>query len=612
MKDQQTPQSALATLPFSQMLGDPVRACVQAQAEAARVTKQYLNSVTLRTNEAGKQEAVMIAFRYQNGTQMLELSIPLMTLVPLPHFSVDRLDIEFNALVDSFDDKHMTCSFASSGAQNNSEEQQTITTNHHLKVRLQASQNHMPIGLSRLFTLLDDTIALEQPVRPSSQADLQLNTDRVELFEGSRYLLYPVEPVAPEALSWSSSDPSVVTVSDLGVVQTHQKGEAYIFVESREARARCRVVVESDRTKLCQILSAIKLNSKRREAETPPKSAYTSAPQSDTSSGGISSMGSGSTTLEGGYGLELIKRTDVDQSATWFGSNQGGLPAFHVTHTAPAMARGQEPYIHDFELLSTIMSALQWRKHNGPIRLYTDSYGRRIYNEQNMSFIWDDGVNTDVLDGMRDQVDFSIFWAGAKLYALRDMQTPCMMLDTDMIVWRSLNGSINPSLDQVVCVHKEYLSEVYPSVEKLKIAKGYRFSDHWKWSAEPFNTALLYISEPKFKDIYTSKAIEFMVGNLERANDDISQMVFAEQRLLGICAENTGISVKTLVELDQLHQQDLFTHIWGAKRALRQSSELAEEFCYDLVARLFRDFSNLSAELLEIPVVRKYFIRGVK
>ncbi|MDO4691686.1 MAG: DUF2589 domain-containing protein [Porphyromonadaceae bacterium] len=613
MKNQETPQSALATLPFSQMLGEPVRACVQAQVEAARVTKRYLNSVTLRTNEAGKQEAVMIAFRYQNGSQMLELSMPLMALVPLPHFSVDRLDIEFNALVDSFDDKHLTCSFASRGTQTDSEEQQTITTNHHLKVRLQASQNHMPIGLSKLFNLLDETIALEEPQRPSLKADLLLNTEQIEIFVQGHYPLYPIEPVVPEALVWSSSNPTVATVNARGGVTAHRKGEAYIFVESSEARGRCHVIVRSDHSKLMRLLSAIKLNSQRREAEALASSAYTSAPQSYISSWGISSsMDNGAATLEGGYGLALIERTDIDLETTWLAPEQYGLTAFHTTHTAPARARGQEPYIHDVDLLTTIMSALQWRKYNGPIRLYTDSYGKRIYEEQNMNFIWDGGINVDVLDGIQDRVDFSIFWAGAKLYALRDMQTPCVMLDTDMIVWKNLNRAINPRSDQVVCVHKEYLSEIYPSIENLKTAKGYRFSDNWKWSAEPFNTALLYISDPKFKDTYTSHAIEFMVDNLERANDEVSQMVFAEQRLLGICAENTGTPVKTLLELDQLHQQDLITHVWGAKQALRQSSELAGQFCCDIVDRLFRDFEDLRASLLEIPVVRKYFDRTVK
>lgn len=606
MKNQESPQSALAKLPFSQMLGDPVRACVQAQVEAAQVTKRYLNSVTLRRNEAGHQEAVLVSFRYQNGDQMLELSIPLMTLVPIPHFSVDRLDIEFSALVDSFDEKHLTCSFAGGDTQYNSEEQQTITTNHHLQVKLQASQNHMPIGLSRLLGLLDETIAIEQPPRPSPKADLRLNAEEIEIFPQREYHLYPIVPIIPETLAWSSSNPLVATVNERGLVKAHQKGEAYIFVETHDAQGRCRVVVESDQGELGQILSSFKEHSQRREEvqiSSNSKRGY----------------------LDGSYGLwllepkrgKMIKRPlnrrvlRTKTKPLWTKTERTKLPAFHITHTAPDKARGLEPHIDDFDLLTTIMSALQWRKHNGPIKLYTDSDGKRIYKEQNMTFIWNNGIDTNVLDNIQDRVDFSIFWAGGKLYALRDMQTPCVMLDTDMVVWKGLDEIINPQRDRVVCVHKEYLSEFYPSIDKLKTAKGYRFSEAWSWTAEPFNTALLYLADSKFKEIYTSHAIKFMRDNLERANDDISQIVFAEQRLIGICAENTKTPVKTLIDLEQLHQQDLITHIWGGKNALRQSPEFSDKFCRNMVVKLLEEFDDLSVELLKIPVVKKYLSIGI-
>ncbi len=616
MKNQDSPQSALAKLPFSQMLGDPVRACVRAQVEAAQVTKRYLNSVTLRQNEAGYQEAVMVSFRYQNGERMLELSIPLMTLVPIPHFSVDRLDIEFNALVESFDEKHLTCSFAGTDTQHDGEEQQTITSNHHLKVKLQATQDHMPIGLSKLLGLLDEAIVLDQPIRPSAKADLRLNAEKIEIFTKREYQLYPSEPIVPEALVWSSSNPFVATVDERGLVRAHQEGEAYIFVETYEARGRCRVIVESDQRKLGQILSSIKEYSQRREAS---QASQESSSYVGSYKGGISSN-TKEGYLDGSYGMKLISRANETENTrpldpralrtqvitARIKAKQTKIPAFHVTHTAPARARGQEPHIDDFELLTTIMSALQWRRHNGPIKLYTDSEGKRIYEEQNMTFIWDGGMDTTVLDTIQDRVDFSIFWAGGKLYALRDMQCPCVMLDTDMVVWKSLDEKINPKKDAVACVHKEYLSEVYPSIDKLKTAKGYRFEESWSWSAEPFNTALLYIADPKFKELYTSHAIEFMRDNLERANDDISQMVFAEQRLLGICGENTNTPIKTLLELEQLHEQDMITHIWGGKASLRQSPELAETFCREMVAKLLEIFDELSIELLDIPVVKQY------
>ena len=380
MDKQATSKPELNELPFSQMLGDPVRACVQAQAEAARATRRYLDTVALKRNEAGGLEAVVVSFRYQNNNRMLELSIPLITLVPIPHFSVDRLDIEFNALVNRRDESNLICSFASDGTQTNNEEEQSIVVQHHLKVKLHASQDHIPLGLSKLLNFLDETISMDKPTRPSEKADLRLNTEEIALFTQGKYSLYPIDPITPEALSWSSSDPLVASVSDQGVVTAHQKGEAYIFVETYEARGRCRIIVESDRSKLSQIISAIKQNSRTRE---------------DSRSGSAHSfIGSQRSSfvrtvrdLDGGYGLNLIKRKAVTEENLTYTTTSTGLKAFHVTHTQPAVARGQQPYIHDFELLTTIMSALHWRRHNGSIKLYTDTRGLNIYKAQNMSFI---------------------------------------------------------------------------------------------------------------------------------------------------------------------------------------------------------------------------------
>ena len=83
--------------------------------------------------------------------------------------------------------------------------------------------------------------------------------------------------------------------------------------------------------------------------------------------------------------------------------------------------------------------------------------------------------------------------------------------------------------------------------------------------------------------------------NAKNCDDYLKYMVFAEQRMLAMCAEYTQTPVKTLLDKDSLHfPQSDFTHLWGAKQAMRDNSELRGEFIERCKTRILRDFSEYS------------------
>ena len=96
------------------------------------------------------------------------------------------------------------------------------------------------------------------------------------------------------------------------------------------------------------------------------------------------------------------------------------MKAFHTNWSKVfAVKHPNQPYeIEDFELLTTMLSALEWRKHNGSIRMVTDQTGYDYYKKLGLLWIWDDGVD-NVLDHLIPaNVNPHVFWAAAKLYAL--------------------------------------------------------------------------------------------------------------------------------------------------------------------------------------------------
>jgi antitoxin component HigA of HigAB toxin-antitoxin module len=87
--------------------------------------------------------------------------------------------------------------------------------------------------------------------------------------------------------------------------------------------------------------------------------------------------------------------------------------------------------------------------------------------------------------------------------------------------------------------------------------------------------------------------------NLRRSKNITAEMVFAEQRLLAMCAKEKNIRIKSLLDANNLENQDCFTHVWGLKSSLQASLDKRRDFCVDCIKRIRADFPE------EIPVLKR-------
>ncbi len=288
------------------------------------------------------------------------------------------------------------------------------------------------------------------------------------------------------------------------------------------------------------------------------------------------------------------------------------MTAFHCLWTAPFQARhGQDEgfCLDDFDILTTILSALKWRELNGSIKLYTDDTGAEYVRRLGLADLWDLGIDTTALAERNWQgINPKAFWAAGKLLALREESAPCVMIDTDFVVWRSLDELADqPGL---AVIHREPLYDgVYLPAHQLKTARGYRFNASWRWDEWACNTSLVFFGDDGFRQYYVSEALRFMEGNSKEAKEAISQMVFAEQRVLGMCARVKGIDVRELMPYDPeaWKQQDSFTHVWGYKDVMRDDPRKREAFCRRSVYRILHDYPLLGPVLASIRELTPYF-----
>lgn len=245
-----------------------------------------------------------------------------------------------------------------------------------------------------------------------------------------------------------------------------------------------------------------------------------------------------------------------------------------------------------FEVVCMALSALMWRKLNGPIKFYADTPTYNWFKGNDLLDLWDGGVDNTTLDQIPESVNQTIFWAGSKLYALRAEPAPVAMVDTDIIIWKALGQKMRGPL---TVLHREDLIDCYLPKEYLKIRPGYKFDPEWSWRVRPCNTAFAFFRDQEFKDSYTRSAIDFMTGNDEYPMEMVSQMVFAEQRLLAMEANKYGLKINTLVDDPYQSDNDIFTHLWGAKNIARRDPDQ----CDSLVRAMMNKIKELDPKIYE-------------
>lgn len=282
--------------------------------------------------------------------------------------------------------------------------------------------------------------------------------------------------------------------------------------------------------------------------------------------------------------------------------------AFHTNWTAPFATRNPgAPYsVAPHELLTTMLSSLSWQALGGEIRMLTDEVGAAYYQSLGITALWNGGVFASLEGKIPSGVSPLAFWAAGKLYALRQMCAPCVMIDTDFIVWQDI-APLCADADAAVIHFEEITPDIYPDASRFNLTPGFDL-EALDWSIRPSNTALAYFVNDNFRSDYVSRAISFM-EHAPMADDMLTYMVFAEQRLLSMTAAACGARLISLSDLPALFLsgQTYFTHVWGFKQQMQQNPVAHDAFCRRCASRIARDFPDFAPKAQYIPALKSYF-----
>lgn len=589
----------LSRVPFGKLLGNILGACVDAQENASQVAWDYTKTVLSRKTP--------MVFTFQEKDKLKRLEVPLVTIVPLPYLSINDVEIGFDANVEvnnSLSKQFMV------QVNNESSEDQTIQTAKgasNMRIDINAGTTDLPAGLASLLEIMSGGIIVEDVEKPaptvpippvaipsssSGKRGLSEIIDNLEQNESS------LESQKPQTSSTPSSQQKHVssasgTRSVEQVIDSIADRDVEIPLKPQSSG---KPSVEYDAEHFSEEIDAkMKESAEKGHIITKPTGVTTVSVSSQTSM--VTSSGGGS----------RITIPDRVAPSPVLPDGISPLLALHVNWTKPSRVRfPNSPYaIEDFDILSTILSALLWRRFNGPIKLYTDNTGYAYYDMLGMTDLWDGGVDTAVLEAIPDDIPADIFWAGAKLFAIQNQDIPFVMMDTDLMVWSDIRERMKGY--DAMAYHPESLNETgcYIDYNFLKKPKGYNPNPSWDWTIDPYNTALTYYANKSFRNYYTLSAIGFMRGNTERPMEMVSQMVFAEQRVFAMCAKYQEIKVGTFLSSPYEDSPD-FTHIWGGKDEARTNPSANNRLCSTLARTIMGNFKDIEFSDKVREIMKRY------
>ena len=256
---------------------------------------------------------------------------------------------------------------------------------------------------------------------------------------------------------------------------------------------------------------------------------------------------------------------------------------FHSYWTRPVLDPGrpgaeQELLWWDFEALTWLWSALELRQH-GPLKLVTDDRGLLAVQRAGLEWVYTGGIST-ALERIPLELDPGTFWAAGKLYAYLESPAPCVSVDTDAVLLQPLTPTA-----PVMALHGEDRdSGWYRNDAALFSQFGFE-GPNWDWSIHPINAGVVYLQDQKLLELYVETATRFMLECSQRyhgqsqAKREIpsNAMLFAEQRLLPMCAHRLGQALAFVTRQEAgpgwlpLNKECL--HLWGAKHAYKLCPE---------------------------------------
>ncbi|MDD3421388.1 MAG: DUF2589 domain-containing protein [Methanocellales archaeon] len=207
------PGQELSSIDFESMIGGPLVAVVNAQAQAAMSTVNFIKEVGFKKpstqenagGDTSTEEPIYVTFKYPKELapyqpaipadpsatppvagspavpavfETQELKVPILTILPVPFIRIDETTIDFNAKINSVEYRKTDTNLkvdssleakagwlwgsaklnVSTSFQRTSQQGNTVNRTYSLAIHVKAVQDEMPAGMEKMLSILEGSI----------------------------------------------------------------------------------------------------------------------------------------------------------------------------------------------------------------------------------------------------------------------------------------------------------------------------------------------------------------------------------------------------------------------------------------------------------------------
>ena len=175
--------SALNSIPFGNIIGGPLAACVRAQAEAAQTTIDFIRGFTMTNSELDPEgvEPITVTFTFIMNGEKTRMTVPLMTIVPIPYMHIDYIDLNFTADIPACDDGKIEAKYATEGYTRTEDDEQSVSVESKMGINVRASTSSMPSGMAKMLEFFTNNLIVHDTLTPQQVEDMKRETERKRL-----------------------------------------------------------------------------------------------------------------------------------------------------------------------------------------------------------------------------------------------------------------------------------------------------------------------------------------------------------------------------------------------------------------------------------------------
>jgi len=207
------PGQELSSIDFESMIGGPLVAVINAQAQAAMSTVNFIKEVGFKKpsteedagGDTSTEEPIYVTFKYPKELspyqpaipadpsatppvaaspavpavyETQELQVPILTILPIPFIRIDETTIDFNAKINSVEYRKTNTRLkvdasteakagwlwgsaklkVSTSFQRTTQQGNTVNRTYSLAIHVKAVQDEMPAGMEKMLSILEGSI----------------------------------------------------------------------------------------------------------------------------------------------------------------------------------------------------------------------------------------------------------------------------------------------------------------------------------------------------------------------------------------------------------------------------------------------------------------------